>query len=126
MESIDWRVVGAGALTAGVIAVPSAVLSRALGVDEDSALMPLFFGIILVGFILGGSLAARSARALPLTHAGLAALTTFMVVQTIGIVRRLLSGDGVEVAAMAFAGFLSLSAGILGGLVALRLRDRRN
>jgi hypothetical protein len=124
MDSIEWRAVGAGALMAAIIAVPSALMSRALGIDEDSTWMPLFFGLILVGFLLGGALAARSATSMPLTHAGIAALMTFVVVQGIGLVRRLIADDGVEVAGIAFAGFLSLSAGILGGLIALRMRDR--
>ncbi len=86
--------------------------------------MPVFFIAILVGFGLGGALAARAARHLPLTHAAAAAFTAFFVVQLVGAIRRLIAGDDIGIAAIVFAAFLALSSGLLGGLIALRGSNR--
>ena len=125
MGSLDWRVVSAGALLAALIAVPAALISRGSGVDEDSPWMPLFFGIVLIGFALGGALAARAATHLPLTHAAAGAFMAFAVVQVVGIIRRLIVGDDINLASIVFAGLLSLSAGMVGGLIALRVKQRQ-
>ncbi len=125
LGSLDRHVVAAGALLAAAIAVPAALISRGIGSDEDSAWMPVFFIAILVGFALGGALAARAARHLPLTHAAAAAFSAFFVVQLVGVVRRLIAGDDIAVATIVFAAFLALSSGLLGGLIALRTADRR-
>ena len=127
-RSIHARSVVVGALVALAIAVPAAILAQLLDeagtVDDDSSWLMVLFAVILGGLATGGYVAAANRPDAPLTNSALAALGAYAVVQLIGAVRLLSSGDEVTWVAMPFFALLSAAAGMTGGLLADR-RGRR-
>lgn len=127
-RSIHARSVVVGALVALAIAVPAAILAQLLDeagtVDDDSSWLMVLFAVILGGLATGGYVAAANRPDAPLTNSALAALGAYAVVQLIGAVRLLSSGDEVTWVAMPFFALLSAAAGMTGGLLADR-RARR-
>ena len=124
-ELVHPRAVAVGAGVALAICVPAAILAQVLDeagtVDDDSSWLIVLFGVILLGMGIGGFVAANRRLDAPLTNSALAALAAYLLVQTIGAIRLLASGDEVTWAAIPFFALLSTSAGMAGGLVA----DRR-
>ncbi len=127
MTTLAPRAVLLGALTASVIALPVGVLGQIV-VDGDgtssSFLAFVFLAPILFAFVAGGFVAARRAASGPLTNGALAAVGAFALIQGVGVVRRLASGETVSPASLAFAAFLAYSCGLLGALGAQRLGSR--
>lgn len=124
MAAIDRRAVVAGGLTAGMVALPAALLGRlAVGDGDTGNFVFPFVVAVLAGFAAGGWVAARRAPERPLTNAGVAAVAAFAVIQGVGIVRRLAAGDPVSVPSIALAGVLAYAAGLLGGLAAANRRS---
>ena len=73
---------------------------------------------MLAGLVLGAGVAAwRQDRGLPLTHGVVTAVGVFVVVQAVGIVIRLVGGDGISWSRVASSLLLSLMAGMVGGLL---------
>ena len=126
--SIHARSVVVGALVALAIAVPAAILAQVLDeagtVDDDSSWLMVLFVVILGGLAAGGYVAAANRPDAPLTNSALAALGAYGLVQVIGAVRLLASGDDVTWVAIPFFALLSAAAGMTGGLLADR-RARR-
>lgn len=122
------RAVAAGAGVALAICVPAALLAQLLDesdtVDDNSSWLIVLFGVILVGMAIGGFVAANLRLDAPLANSAVAALAAYLLVQTIGAVRLLASGEEVTWAAIPFFALLSVSAGMAGGLLADR-RARR-
>lgn len=135
---IDVGAVGKGAVLGLLIVAPASlvdlVLSAVDGLDEGG-LVFLLFTIILVAFFLAGHRAAKQATGSPYTHGALAGLAAFGLWIPLRMITRALVGEqliGREgdaaldvVEAVATAALLSMSFGILGGLVASR-RSRRS
>jgi uncharacterized membrane protein YhaH (DUF805 family) len=121
-DLIHPRAVAVGAGVALAICVPAAILAQILddagSVDDDSAWLLVLFGVILVGMGLGGYAAAVRRLDAPLTNGAVAALAAYLLVQTIGAIRLLLSGDDVTWVAIPFFALLSSAAGMAGGLLA--------
>ena len=121
-ELVHPRAVAVGAGVALAICVPAAILAQVLdqagSVDDDSSWLLVLFGVILVGMGVGGFVAAERRLDAPLTNGAVAALAAYLLVQTIGAVRLLASGDDVTWAAIPFFALLSAAAGMTGGLVA--------
>ncbi len=115
---VDVRAVTIGAAIALGIAVPAALLGQLPG--EDSALVFLFFAIILAGCVVGGFVAASKRPDTPLTHGALAALCAYLVVQAIAVILLTVRGEDVPVVVIVFNAFLAASAGLLGGMLADR------
>ena len=129
MPRLERRSVLTGAALTIGLAVPPAVIGVALSEDDSMAgspWVPLLFAWIVAAFFLGGFLAARSQAYAPLAHGALAALVGFALVQAVGVVRHLVSGEGVAWLSIAFAALLASSIGTLGGIVANSLRVRRS
>lgn len=124
-ELVHPRAVAAGAAVALAVCVPAAILAQVLddagSVDDDSSWLLVLFGVILFGMGIGGFVAANRRLDAPLTNGAVAALAAYLLVQTIGAVRLLASGDDVTWVAIPFFALLSAAAGVTGGLVA----DRR-
>lgn len=114
--------VALGALVALAVAVPAAILAQTLdevgSVDDDSAWLVVLFVVILAAMVAGGWFAATRRPDAPLTNGALAALSAYVLVQTIGAVRLLLAGDRVTWAAIPFFALLSAASGMTGGLLA--------
>lgn len=121
-ELVHPRAVAVGAGVALAICVPAAILAQVLDeagtVDDDSSWLLVLFGVILVGMGIGGFVAAERRLDAPLTNGAVAALAAYLLVQTIGAVRLLASGDDVTWVAIPFFALLSAAAGMTGGLVA--------
>ena len=121
-ELVHPRAVTTGAGVALAICVPAAILAQVLDeagtVDDDSSWLLVLFGVILVGMAAGGFVAANRRLDAPLTNGAVAALAAYLLVQTIGVVRLLASGDDVTWAAIPFFALLAAAAGMTGGLVA--------
>ena len=121
-ELVSPRAVAVGAGIALAICVPAAILAQVLdeagSVDDDSSWLLVLFAVILVGMGVGGHAAAVRRLDAPLTNGAVAALAAYLLVQGIGAVRLLASGDDVTWAAIPFFALLSAAAGMAGGLVA--------
>lgn len=122
MADLDRRAIGLGAVVAMAIALPAALVAQVLVDDADDGLVFVFFTLVLVGFAVGGFVAARRAPTAPFSNAALAALLAFAVIQGVGAVRRHLIDDDVQWAGVLFAALLAYAAGLLGALVAGRQR----
>jgi xanthosine utilization system XapX-like protein len=74
---------------------------------------------VLLGLVIGGFFAARDQRVgAPLTNGIVAALGVYVVVQGLGIVKRLIAGDELNWAKYASSMLLSIVAGTVGALLA--------
>lgn len=105
-----------GALVAIVVA-PLAIVGNAA--DEGSALRNLCFLGQLAVFVGGGAVTARRAPTQPVTHAALAVLAGWAIVQAVALVVRVLGGDDVGWAALPFLAVFVATTGMVGGLLAL-------
>ena len=134
---VDISAIGKGALVGLLVVTPvglaDIVLSAVDGLDEGGLVFPLVM-VILAGFFSAGYRGAREAVGSPYTHGALAALAAFALWIPLRMAARALVGeqligregdaalDVVEV--IATTALLSLSFGILGGIVASR-RSRK-
>ena len=113
----DWPAIREGAWVAAVLAVPFTLVARFF-FDSDAhsgwaAILALgsFFG-----FILGAGQAAwRQDRGTPLSHGLVTAVGTYVVVQAVFVVIRLVAGKDVHWGRIATSLVLALGAGLIGG-----------
>ncbi len=126
MRTIDTRAVLLGTSAAAAIALPFGLAGQLVVGDEDSSLVVFAFLVpVLVAFVAGGLVAARRASSAPLTNGALAALGAFALIQGVGALRRLATGEPLSVASLAFAALLAYSCGLLGAFLAERLGPGR-
>ena len=129
LPRLERRSVLTGALVTIVLAVPPAVIGLLLSDDdtmEGSSWVPVLFFWIMVAFFVGGLVAARAQPHAPLAHGAAAAVLGFALVQGVGVVRHLVSGDDLSWLSIAFAALLAGSIGMVGGIVANWSRARRS
>ncbi len=121
----DVDALRAGGLVALVFAVPlSVAASWAAGRDDTALAIWLTVGAVL-GFVLGSGCAAWvQRRDLPLTHALATAIGTYVLAQTVFIAVRVLRGGEVRWFAALFNLSVVAGAGLVGGFLGQRLRDR--
>jgi putative membrane protein (TIGR04086 family) len=113
-----------GAAASIVVCLPLALLSAAIHDDHpDSRWVPIFYFLVLLGFVLGGWVAARAAGDYPYTNGAVAALAGYVVIQGVAIVVRLVGGDPVHVVAVVFNGILAYGCGLTGALAGARNRS---
>lgn len=135
---LDVGAVGQGAVLGLLVIAPVSLADIALsavdGLDEGVWVFFLF-ALILGAFFLAGHRAALRADGAPYTHGALGALAAFALWLPLRVATRALIGErllGREgdaaldvVMAVATVALLSMSFGILGGLVASRGSARR-
>ena len=117
---LDRPAVLKGMATAGVIAVPFALLGLAAS-DENSLGWAGWLSVIgiLLGLVIGGFVAARDQHVgAPLTNGIVAAVGVYIVVQGIGIIKRAVAGDELNWAKYVSSLLLSIVAGTVGALLA--------
>jgi O-antigen/teichoic acid export membrane protein len=105
---------------AAVIAVPFALLGLAAS-DEESLGWAGWLSVlgILLGLVIGGFIAGRDQRVgAPLTNGIVAAVTVYVIVQGIGIIKRAVAGDELHWGKYASSLLLSIVAGTVGALLA--------
>ena len=126
--NIDWHAAGAGALAdlgvlAPVVAVYTALHATGVISGDAGVIVTAVIGVF-VAPLVGGAVAARSASTVPLTNAtvatalGVSVYLVFRVVDAIVRNRPLSPGSAVILA------MLSVLMGVIGGLVASRMRRR--
>lgn len=115
-----WR----GTITALVLVVPAAILNQLLidaGDIEPLSVFALFFwALILLGGAAGGWAVIRLSPEADLRHAAAAAALAYVLIQTVGAVRRLIDGDEIGWVAYPMLALLMATCGMLGGMLARR------
>jgi hypothetical protein len=117
---VDRPAVLRGMAAAAVIAVPFALLGLAAS-DEESLGWAGWLSVlgILLGLVIGGFIAGRYQRVgAPLTNGIVAAVTVYVIVQAIGVIKRAVAGDELHWAKYASSLLLSIVAGTVGALLA--------
>lgn len=115
-RSWDRAAIGAGAIVTVVVSVPAWVAaSWALSTGRWTA-TAAFSSIEFLGFVLGAACAAWAQRSsMPLAHGIVTSIGTYLGLQVILSVVRLLSGSGVDLMNAIFFATLAAVAGIIGG-----------
>jgi len=114
-----------GAAVALVFAVPFSVAARAAA-DADHSTLAVWLTLgAIVGFVLGAGCAAWTQRAgAPLSHGIVAATVTYLAAQAVFVLVRLVRGSDVHWFAIFFNLSVVALAGLLGGVLGQRLRQR--
>jgi hypothetical protein len=126
IDQLDRRALYEGGSVAAMIAIPAGILGKALSdPDKDLGWLWILVVVVLAGLVLGAGVAAwRQQRGLPLTHGIIAAVGVFVIVQAIGVIVQLISGDSISWARIASSLLLSLMAGTVGGVLGSLLLSR--
>gem|GEM_PF-5036649 len=120
--ALDPAGVARGAVIALVIAIPAGIALRVVGPESGS--QGLLFLVVLIGFAIGGAVAASTNPDRYLTQASAASLVAVVVFLIVGLVDRAVSGRSVNVVSLAFTALLAVSSGILGAELGERRRLR--
>ena len=119
--ALDLAAVARGTAVGVAVSLPASLVGLAV-VDGGSppALVLAFLVLVLAGLGAGGYVAARRVPSAPLGNGAVAAVAAFALVQSGGLVRRLVAGEPVSLPSLAFAAFLASCCGLLGGFAASR------
>jgi hypothetical protein len=107
-------------LVAALVAVPFALIGLAFSDDNDLGWGGWISVLgVLLGLVLGAFTAAREQRVgAPLTNAIAAAVAVYVIVQAIGVAKRIISDEELRWGKYASSLLLSIVAGTVGGLLA--------
>lgn len=123
-ERWDVAAMRAGGILALVVAVPAFVGASWASNREMVGVAAVLSFVALGGFMLGAACAAWVQRLrLPLAHGLVTAIVTYLLVQVVVSVYRLVRGDAIDLFVIFFYLTLAALAGLLGGLVGQRLRS---
>lgn len=115
LPQLDLNVVTAGAMMTLLLTGPAAILAAIVD-DADGApawIVGLYL-MIISGYLLGGALAGRQHPSTAFAHGAASTVLAFAVLQTIGVIRRLATGDSISIGALVFNGLLAASIGVTG------------
>lgn len=124
-----WR----GTVTALVVVLPVGVANQLLvdsadsGGADDKGFSPwvvLLWALIMLGGAAGGWAVRRLSPRAHLAWAAGAAATAYGIVQAIGVIRRLFSGEPISWIAYPFLALLMATCGVLGAMYAGRMTRR--
>jgi hypothetical protein len=123
---LDWRAIRSGGTVALVFAVPFSIAARWFAdSDGNSGAATLLSLLALVGFLLGAGITAWvQQRRLPLMHALITAIGTYVLAQAVFIAIRLLLGRDVHWFATLFNLTAVAAAGLFGGYLGSALQRR--
>ena len=117
-----------GTITALVVALPAGVLNQVLvaggDIEAGSPWAILFWILIMFGAAGGGWAVRRLSPGCHLAWAAAAGASAYAVVQAIGVVRRLVTGDPISWLAYPFLALLMATCGMLGAIYAGRMTRR--
>jgi putative membrane protein (TIGR04086 family) len=117
---IDRSAVFRAMIVSAVITVPFAILGTAAS-DDSSLGWASWLAVVgvLLGLVIGGFVAARDQRVgAPLTNGIVAAVGVYVVVQGIGILKRVVVDEQLNWARYVSSLLLSIVAGTVGALLA--------
>ena len=117
MSRVDWQAVRTGAAASIAICLPAALVAQVLadqGDDDQPPVVYLLYVAVLIGFAVGGWVAAKRATGTPYTSGAVAALCGFVAIQAVGVVVRVIDGDPIRVVLIATNGLLAYGCGLLG------------
>jgi peptidoglycan/LPS O-acetylase OafA/YrhL len=127
IDDTRWDVdaLRAGGMVALVFAVPFSI-GAGWAADRDDGALAVWLSIgAVLGFVLGAGCAAWvQRRDLPLSHGLATALGTYVLAQAVFIVVKLLRGSDVNWFAALFNLSVVAGAGLIGGILGKRLRDK--
>jgi len=133
MATLDKRAVFEGAALALAVTLPPVVLVRILHGDdmqgEESNLWFIAVLAVFAGFTLGGHRAAKRRPREGYSNAAAASALAFVLILVYSVLRRGLSGDDLGLTfavSMALLGSITVSLGVLGGWIAVRMAQRRS
>jgi hypothetical protein len=119
VPKIDWTVAGTAALSGLVLLVPLTLLSLWVLDDDSSGYAQLgFFGLTMFGFAAAGYGGGKLAPLAPMTHGALGAAGTWAIIQGFGVVRRLFSGDEINVIGYPLQAMIAAGCGVFGAAFA--------
>lgn len=119
----DPAAIRAGALVALVIAVPLWIAASWSMDGERWGLTALFTLGALAGFVLGAACAAWVQQlGLPLAHGIVTSVGTYLAVQVVVSAYRIATSSAIDVFGIMFFVTLAALAGVVGGLVGMRMR----
>jgi hypothetical protein len=124
---IDRPAVIRAMIVSAIITVPFAILGTAAS-DDTSLGWAGWLAVIgvLLGLVIGGFLAARDQRVgAPLTNGIVAAVGVYVVVQGIGILKRVVADENLNWAKYVSSLLLSIVAGTVGALLATAASSSR-
>ena len=111
-----WR----GTVTALVLAVPAAVVNQFVLDDADTAWTLGLRLVIMFGAAAGGYAVIRLCPDAGLPHAAAAGAAAYVIVQGVGVLRRLTSGEPISWLAYPFLMLMLATIAMLGGVFARR------
>lgn len=121
----DPPAIWAGALVALVIEIP-AWIATSWALSADNWTLTAVFSVLqFLAFVLGGACAAWVQRlSLPLAHALVTAVGTYLALQVVISIIRIVSGGGINIMNIVFFTTLALVAGAVGGALGSAMRRR--
>ena len=105
-----------GVMIIAMFAGPCVIASQIMSDHKSgtSAVPALLFLGVVFGFALGGFGAARTRSDAPLIHGALAATAAFVIIQTLGAIRRVTAGESVHPVSIAFNYMVAVVAAMIG------------
>ena len=125
MSALNSSVILRGVSRSLIGIVPAIVMLLVLG-DKDnygteqSNWVYVALVLIVLGFIIGGAVAGRSAPGSPFIHGAAAAFIAWGIPQIISVVVNVAQDDGVNVVSLFFNGLLAASIGVVGAGIGIR------
>jgi uncharacterized membrane protein YqgA involved in biofilm formation len=121
----DRAAIASGAVVALVLAVPLSIGAR-VAADRDQTSLAVWLSLgAVIGFMLGAACAAWAQRAgTPLSHGLITAGATYLAAQTVFVAVKLIRSASVSWYGIFFNLSVVLVAGLIGGVLGRRLRER--
>jgi hypothetical protein len=128
LKRLEWGAIWRPALSISVFLLPLGILQQWLvddgRIDESGSVSLLFVAVILFLAAVCGYGAARLATGLLLEHGAAAAGLAYVIVQGVGIVRRVIVGEDVisHLPSYVYLALLMATCGMLGAMLERRQR----
>jgi len=127
-HDIDWKVLATCALVTLAVTLPPVWVIRIMKGDDlagsESNLWFVGPMAIVIGFAVGGSLAARRRPGTPLLHSAGSGALAYAVIAVVTVVRRASTGAGVAILSLLLLGQIAISIALLAGYMTMRRTAR--
>ena len=123
LDGLVWGAIWRAGLSLAFLFLPIALIMESLELSDTEALP--FFAVILFLGAVGGFGAAKLAPDRPLPNGAAAAAFGYVLVQGIGVIRHLFTGEDSTVLTYIFLALLMATCGMLGAMLERRTRVMR-